>query len=80
MAEVPKQARTAIERTIGSPGASSLGGGRQRGRYVLDTVEPGNWVCCEAARDSKNGRKLQSGKQAHQRPWTCILRLRLVGR
>jgi hypothetical protein len=36
------------------------------------TVEPGNWVCCEAARDSKNGRKLQSGKQAHQRPWICI--------
>lgn len=36
MAEVPKQARTAIERTIGSPGASSLGGGRQRDRYVLD--------------------------------------------
>ena len=50
----------------------ALGAGSKGVDMFSITVEPGNWVCSEAARDTENGRKLQSGKQAHQRPWICV--------
>ncbi len=49
----------------------ALGAGGKGVDMFSITVEPGNWVCSEAARDTENGRKLQAGKQAHQRPRIC---------
>ena len=52
----------------------ALGAGGKGVDMFSITVEPGNWVCSEAARDTENGRKLQACKQAHQGPRICICR------
>jgi hypothetical protein len=36
----------------------ALGAGGEVVDMLSITVEPGNWVCSEAARDTENGRKL----------------------
>src|SRR5947209_3079802 len=56
----------------------ALGAGGKGVDMFSITVEPDNWICSEAARDTEYGRKLQAGKQAHQRPWICGCVLRLV--